>query len=137
LAAPSHQFALVVESSDSTRLKLADVLVSRGYVVHTCPNADAASGLTQEVAFGLIVIGVGQVIQAPAIVRALLRQEGLRQAVVFHDSKSGGVTEGFAPGVLVELAPRDDIAARLRMLVPMAHATDRVKKKGDTGKHRG
>jgi hypothetical protein len=137
LAAPSHQFALVVESQDSTRLKLADALVSRGYVVHTCRSAEEASGLTQEVAFGLIVVGLGQVAMAPAPVRALLRQEGLRQAVVFHDPKLGGDTEGFAPGVIVEIGPRDDVAARLRMLVPMAHATDRVKKKGDTDKQRG
>ncbi len=137
MAAPSHQFALVVESQDSTRLKLADALVSRGYVVHTSRSAEEASSLVQEVAFGLIVIGVGQVAKAAAAVRSLLRQDGLRQAVVFRDAKLGGEVEGFAPGVIVEVGPREDVAARLRALVPMAHSTNKVVKKGKTDKHGG
>jgi len=136
LTPASHQFALVVESNDRLRVKLADALVSRGYVVHDAENAEAAAGLTLEVTFSVIVVGASQLAQSGAAVRALLRNEGVRRAVVFRDATLGGDVGGLAPGVVVEIGAKEDPAARLRMLVPLADATAALERKRKTDKHK-
>lgn len=117
-------------------MKLADALVSRGYVVHDAESAEAAAGLTLEVTFSVIVVGASQLAQAGAAVRALLRNEGVRRAVVFREADMGGDVEGLAPGVVVEVGPKEDHAARLRMLVPLADATAALERKRKTDKHK-
>ena len=114
---------------------LADVLVSRGYVVHVASGAEAAAALSLEVGFSVIVVGATQLPKSAPAVRALLRQEGIRQAVVFRDAKLGGDVDGIAPGCLAEIRPGEDHAARLRLMVPLAEATAAVKRKRKTDKN--
>lgn len=117
LGSPSPHLALVVESDETQRMRMADALVTRGYIVHTSASAEAAAELTHQVAFGLMVIGPQTLgTEAPAV-RALLRHEGVRQAVVFQHDSSSAPDVGIAPGVLIRLAPGEDAAAKLRALV--------------------
>ena len=131
----SQHFALIVDSDEHVRDALADVLVSRGYVVHVAPSAEAAAALSLQVGFSVIVVGASQLSQPAPAVRALLRQEGIRQAVVFHDARLGSNVDGIAPACLAEIRPGDDQAARLRLLVPLAEATAAVKRKRKTDKN--
>jgi CheY-like chemotaxis protein len=123
LKSSSQQFALVVESDDQVRLHMADALASRGYVVHTSKSAEAALALTLQVAFGLIVVGSSEFASAGPAVRALLRSEGIRQAVVFHDKGQGGDPSGMVLSTVVEIGSQDDPISRLLMVVPSAEST--------------
>lgn len=115
-----HCFALVVTSDARLRIRLTEVLVSRGYVVHTSESAESASALSGEVTFSVVVTGPEQVSQAAHAVRALLRQEGLIHAVVFHFA--GDDTKGIDAPALAEITLDEDLAARLRLSVPAANA---------------
>lgn len=102
---------------------MADALASRGYVVHTSKNAEAALALITQVAFGLVVVGASEFASAGPAVRALLRCEGIRQAVVFHDKNQVVDTSGLLPGTAFEIGPQDDPVSRLLMVVPSASSS--------------
>ncbi len=105
-------------------MHMADALAARGYVVHTSRGAEAALALTSQVAFNLVVVGAGEFAAAAPVVRALLRNDGIRQAVVFFDPKLGGDPALLPSGTVAEIGALDDPIARLRMLVPSAGSSN-------------
>lgn len=105
-------------------MQMADALAARGYVVHTSRSADAALALTSQVAFNVVVVGAAEFAAAAPVVRALLRSEGIRQAVVFFDANLGGDPALLPSGAVAEIGAIEDPVARLRMLVPSADSSN-------------
>lgn len=124
LGTETSHLALVVEADEMLRMRVADALVTRGYIVHTSASAEAAAELTLQVAFGLLIVGPTTLAAETPAVRALLRHEGTRQAVVFQHDHDNAHQDGIPADALVRLAKTDDIAAKLRMRVPAAGAAD-------------
>lgn len=130
---PVNHFVLVVEASERLRLRMADALVSRGYVVHTSPSSEAASALAQQVNFGVVVIGPSELAGGfEASVRLLTRQPGLKRALVMYDPARGSSKAEFAPGVLQEVdsSKQGSVIDCLRLAIPDAADIDAERPSG-------
>ncbi|KAA0217133.1 response regulator [bacterium] len=116
-------FVLVVDSSERIRVLMADVLVSRGYVVHTTASVEAALALVTQVAFSVVVVGASELARGAGDgIKKLLAQPGILRAVVFYEPVENSVTPDFPAGVLQVLPAnkRNQLAERLRSVIPPA-----------------
>lgn len=118
-------FVLVVDSSERVRVLMADVLVSRGYVVHTTASVEAALALVMQVAFSVVVVGASELSRgAGEGIKKLLAQPGILKGVVFYEPMENAAAPDLPHGVLQVLPTnrRNQLAERLRSVIPPASA---------------